>query len=558
VPFLFKLARRLGLGRSSVIVAASATLACGVDAPTAVEVLGTPDAKVRIASTDPASISISPSSAGGSLGQTAQFTATVYDGAGRVVSNAIIGWSSSDSTIVSVTSSGFAAAVGVGSAQLVARVGTITKSAPVSVSGVPIATITVTPGNAAGDVGDSAPFTAMLKDANGNVLTGRRVLWTTSAPAVVTIDSTGFARAVGPGTATITAYSAGKSAAATATVNGAAVPPPPPAPTVVRVAVSPSSASGNVGDAAQFSATAYDANNNVMSGTVTWSSSNSAVLSVNATGYAIATGPGSATLVATVAGVQGTSAITVLGSATPPPPPPDTTTTTTTTSSSGWGNAPSSWSTLSDQPFSLLNSLNWFLGWGSPTIALDATAPQSASTVLEFTYPAGMAGGTSPANVARGLGSARRVYSGFWFKTNAGWQGHNTGVNKLAFVYMNGGGGDATIMFYGPPGGPYQLRTALQFRNGDTRFWLPPNVANPPVTMGAWHKVEWLVDYGTSGQPNGTIKFWMDGQLLGNYTDVLFPVETLTEFQFSPTWGGIGDMKQNTDRLWIDHVLLKG
>src|ERR1051325_280950 len=84
--------------------------------------------------------------------------------------------------------------------------------------------------------------------------------------------------------------------------------------TVASVTVSPSSASGNVGDAAQFTG-------NVLTGkTVTWSSSNTAVVTVTSSGYATAVGAGSAAVVATCDGKSGQAQITVNGS-TPNPAP---------------------------------------------------------------------------------------------------------------------------------------------------------------------------------------------------------------------------------------------
>jgi hypothetical protein len=195
----------------------------------------------------------------------------------------------------------------------------------------------------------------------------------------------------------------------------------------------------------------------------------------------------------------------------------------------------------------------WGMAYGPPSIATDGSAPVSGSNVLQFTYPAGYAGGSAPGNVYAGMGGRRSAYAGFWFKTNANWQGHNSNVNKLAHMFMNGGSGEMYIGFYGSPGGPYQLRTALEFRNGDTRFWLTPNVSNVNVPMGTWNRVEWYLDYAT-----GTVKFWLNGQLVGDYRDVRFPTDGMGEFQLSPTWGGMGDTKRSTDYMWFDHVLLKG
>src|SRR5207245_20586 len=81
---------------------------------------------------------------------------------------------------------------------------------------------------------------------------------------------------------------------------------------VASVSVSPASATVLAGQAVQLTATPKDANGNPLSGRgVTWSSSNTSVASVNASGLVSGVVAGSATITATSEGQSGTSAITV-------------------------------------------------------------------------------------------------------------------------------------------------------------------------------------------------------------------------------------------------------
>ena len=73
------------------------------------------------------------------------------------------------------------------------------------------------------------------------------------------------------------------------------------------------------------------------------------------------------------------------------------------------------------------------------------------------------------------------------------------------------------------------------------------------VTLGQWHRIEWWVD-----RTAGVVRWWMDGQLIGDYSGVAFPSGGFTNFEFSSTWGGIGDSKTETDYYWFDHVHLSG
>jgi len=74
-------------------------------------------------------------------------------------------------------------------------------------------------------VGGTQQFTATLKDANGNVLSGRSVSWGSSAPLIATVSGAGLMTGLATGTSTVTATSEGQGGTATATVT--ALPPPP-------------------------------------------------------------------------------------------------------------------------------------------------------------------------------------------------------------------------------------------------------------------------------------------------------------------------------------------
>ena len=77
---------------------------------------------------------------------------------------------------------------------------------------------TVSPSSMQVLTGESKQFTLELRDSRGNLLTGRTITWTSSAPGVAATAGTGMAKGMAPGTATFTATSEGKSASASVTV----------------------------------------------------------------------------------------------------------------------------------------------------------------------------------------------------------------------------------------------------------------------------------------------------------------------------------------------------
>jgi uncharacterized protein YjdB len=82
----------------------------------------------------------------------------------------------------------------------------------------PVETVTVTPDPASVAVGDTLRLTATLRAANGTVVTGRSVTWSSSNEALATVDQTGKVTGVAPTpvgtTVVITATSEGKSGTA--------------------------------------------------------------------------------------------------------------------------------------------------------------------------------------------------------------------------------------------------------------------------------------------------------------------------------------------------------
>lgn len=84
----------------------------------------------------------------------------------------------------------------------------------------PVATtVTVTPGSAAlGALGETATFTAEVRDQNGRVMAGAAVAWTTSDASVAAVNASGQVTAAANGSATITATAGSVSGTAAVTV----------------------------------------------------------------------------------------------------------------------------------------------------------------------------------------------------------------------------------------------------------------------------------------------------------------------------------------------------
>ncbi len=160
------------------------------------------------------SISLSPGSAWVKPQGTQQFTATATFGnnsTGDVTSK--VSWSSSNQSIATISSSGLATGVALGTATLTAKSynSSVTATAPITVSSKTITAITVSPQNqtlsiSAGQT--QLQFTAVATfsdNTTGNV----PAEWTSSDTTVSTITSSGLALAINAGTTTISASAGG-------------------------------------------------------------------------------------------------------------------------------------------------------------------------------------------------------------------------------------------------------------------------------------------------------------------------------------------------------------
>ena len=166
-------------------------------------------------------------------------------------------------------------------------------------------TLTVTPATAERTArGATVQLTAEVRDQSGNVMSGATVSWSSSAPAVATVDGSGLVTAAGNGTATITATAG--SASGTAAVTVAQAPN--------SVAVLPAEATiAALGETLRLVAEAFDENNHTIEGAeFTWSSSDDEVAAVDGSGLVTTVGHGTATITATAGSASGSTTVTVV------------------------------------------------------------------------------------------------------------------------------------------------------------------------------------------------------------------------------------------------------
>jgi uncharacterized protein YjdB len=250
------------------------------------------------------------------IGQTAHATATPLDANGIPLTGRAVTWQSSNATIASVVATGDVSGLAPGTATISASTEGKTGVAALTVSvpqPIPVSSVSVSPATATLQVGGQVQLSAVTRDANNNVLTGRVIAWSSSNASIGTISALGLVTAIATGTVQITATSEGQTASSTITVSAAA-----PAP-VASVSVSPATANLQVAGTVQLSAVTRDANNIVLTGRVIgWSSSNASIGTVSPLGLVTAMAAGSIQITASSEGKSAMAAITINAAAPPP------------------------------------------------------------------------------------------------------------------------------------------------------------------------------------------------------------------------------------------------
>ena len=275
--------------------------------------------RVKVLSKPVATVAVSPTSLKIGVTQIAPLAVTLYDVQGNVLTGRSLTYSSSDQTIAYVSASGVVTGVANGQAVVtVTADGRRSTTVAVTVGAGPtnptvaVATVAVSLNAPSLTVGQTTQGNAVTKDASGNVLTSRTIVWTTSDPSVASVDGSGVITALKAGSVTVTATSEGQTGSASLTVTA----PAQAAVASMTLTISPNL---NVGQSVQAVVTLKDANGNVLTGrTITWVSSDATIISVNSSGVVTALRAGGVTIAAS-AGDGSVSASAVVSAIAPAP-----------------------------------------------------------------------------------------------------------------------------------------------------------------------------------------------------------------------------------------------
>ena len=239
------------------------------------------------------------------LGRTYTFVVELLDESGNKVTGRRITWTSLNPTIAAVDANGVVTGVALGNTVITARADDATATTQMYVQPAVTSVLLLPPTNSVA-VGASKTLTVAMTDKDGQSVGGRSVVFSSSNPAIATVNASGTVVGVTIGAVTISAQSVLDQVAGSATVNVVPV-------AVTNVAITPAGAQTVFqGLTLQLSATTRDASGTILTGRpVNWTTSNSAVATVSSNGLVAGVGLGSAQITAESEGATSSVTVTV-------------------------------------------------------------------------------------------------------------------------------------------------------------------------------------------------------------------------------------------------------
>ena len=240
-------------------------------------------------------VSLDKSSVSLKVGESETLKATVSP---SNATNKGLTWTSSMSSVATITSDGVVTAKAAGTATITVKTDdggkTATCNVTVTYNGDPggeisVSQVTISPTTANMTVGDTKQFSVKIDPANA---TNQEVSWSSSEPSIASVDTKGMvtAKAEGKATITVTAKDGGVSSKATVTVSNKVVP-------VTGVTVSPTSLTMEIGDSKSLTVTVNPSDATDKTYTVT--SDNTGVVEIDKNNNVVAKGAGTANVTVT-------------------------------------------------------------------------------------------------------------------------------------------------------------------------------------------------------------------------------------------------------------------
>lgn len=237
-------------------------------------------------------VSVAPATLTLPVNGAATIVGTAFNCDGNTIRNKRVAYSSSNSAVATVTPEGNVIAVAVGSAAISATADGKSATVQVTVTPEQAATVTVNPSTVTLRRTNTRQFTAVARNAQNVVISGRTFRWASSNSSIASVDQNGLVTALAPGNVTISAESDQTTGSASVIVTE--IP-------IGACSLSPATARITVSQQTQPAVTLRDTANNVLSGIgrpLGWTSDNEVAATVSGTGLVTGRRAGTARITA--------------------------------------------------------------------------------------------------------------------------------------------------------------------------------------------------------------------------------------------------------------------
>jgi hypothetical protein len=250
---------------------------------------------------------------------------------------------------------------------------------------------------------------------------------------------------------------------------------------------------------------------------------------------------------------------------------------TTAVSAVGHTHEPAGASEITDNDMSVIPGNGWTqFGISSNrhpngaemTTEEDPTAPFSPDGVLSRNYPPGYPGGGDDARIGIEFTAVDTFYVHMWVKLSSDFDGHSTGINKLAFlgtqasnaaeIYINAdcsGSGTCRLELIKQNPAPSPTHT-FRWNDRDNDTSPTPSSSDAVIARGEWTQLEFLFFSPTSSR--GEVHAWVDGTEVLQFDNYQLLSSDWSELKIYPIWGGNGDSVGTDMEISYDHVYLSG
>jgi hypothetical protein len=196
-------------------------------------------------------------------------------------------------------------------------------------------------------------------------------------------------------------------------------------------------------------------------------------------------------------------------------------------------------SPLSDQSWGAPMGEGWSYSRRSGSrddgMVTDAAAPFGEQEILQIVFTPDMRPDSEPGVHWIPLPKVKEVMAEWWMKLSPNWSPSPAGGGKIAFLWAPQGRGQMYTGLFGSES-PHRISVNTEWEPYGQKIW-DPNTTRTPIVYDRWYQISWYAKWPTKTGGAGSMKWWVDGVLNGNYSNVVFPANVMgfEQFEFAPT-----------------------